>query len=68
MCQDEKKSVWDDEDEIRRMILEAEDNEVWRIEEADDSEGGPAPRLDLLKLRAKLDSGAAGSEAESSGN
>ncbi len=59
MSQDKRTSIWDDEDELRRMILEAEDNEIWRIEESDgDSEEAQAPNSNLLKLRMKLDSGA----------
>lgn len=33
-----EKNIWDDEDELRRMILEAEDNEIWQIEEAEEDE------------------------------
>lgn len=65
MSQDERTSIWDDEDELRRMILEAEDNEIWRIEESDgdgDGEDAQAPHSDLLKLRMKLDSGAAAAD------
>ena len=63
MSQDERTSIWDDEDELRRMILEAEDNEIWRIEESDgDDEDAQAPHSDLLKLRMKLDSGAAAAD------
>ena len=62
MGQDERTSIWDDEDELRRMILEAEDNEVWRIEAAEDDEendGGAFPDPAFLTLRAKLNSGGA---------
>ena len=63
MGQDERTSIWDDEDELRRMILEAEENEIWRIEESDgDDEDAQAPDSDLLKLRMKLDSGAAAAD------
>ena len=60
------KNVWDDEDELRRMILEAENAEIWQVEEIEDEdEPEAAPDLTalrLMQLRSRLDS-AAESEA-----
>lgn len=54
------KNVWDDEDELRRMILEAEDAEIWQLEEAEDEdEPEAAPdliALRLMQLRSRFDS------------
>lgn len=54
------KNVWDDEDELRRMILEAEDAEIWQLEEAEDEdEPEAAPDLTalrLMQLRSRFDS------------
>ena len=45
------KNVWDDEDELRRMILEAENAEIWQVEEAEDEdEPEAAPDLTALRL------------------
>lgn len=56
------KNIWDDEDELRRMILEAEDAEIWQLEEAEDEdESETAPdfaALRMLQLRSRMDSGA----------
>lgn len=54
------KNVWDDEDELRRMILEAENAEIWQVEEAEDEdEPEAAPDLTalrLMQLRSRFDS------------
>lgn len=54
------KNVWDDEDELRRMILEAENAEIWQVEEAEDEdEPESAPDLTalrLMQLRSRFDS------------
>lgn len=54
------KNVWDDEDELRRMILEAENAEIWQVEETEDEdEPEAAPDLTalrLMQLRSRFDS------------
>lgn len=54
------KNIWDDEDELRRMILEAEDAEIWQLEEAEDEdESETAPdfaALRMMQLRSRMDS------------
>ena len=54
------KNVWDDEDELRRMILEAENAEIWQVEETEDEdEPEAAPdlaALRLMQLRSRFDS------------
>lgn len=60
MEEETAKNIWDDEDELRRMILEAEDAEIWQLEEAEDEdESETAPdfaALRMMQLRSRMDS------------
>lgn len=60
----QERNIWDDEDELRRMILEAETAEIWQLEEADDEDedahdaAAGMTALRMLQLRSRMDSGA----------
>jgi len=60
------KNIWQDEDELRRMIIEAEENEFWRVEPADEiageADGNQAPfNAAAFRLRAWMNSAASDS-------
>ncbi len=66
MAGQDAKNIWQDEDELRRMIIEAEENEFWRVEPADEiageADGNRAPfNAAALRLRAWMNAAASDS-------
>lgn len=68
MAGEEKENIWQDEDELRRMMIEAEENEFWQVEPADeiaDEAGQPPLSAAALRLRAWMSSAAPDVEEKS---
>ena len=68
MAGEEKENIWQDEDELRRMMIEAEENEFWQVEPADESAeeaGQPPLSAAAFRLRAWMSSTAPDAEGES---
>lgn len=64
MAGEEKENIWQDEDELRRMMIEAEENEFWQVEPADEiaeEAGQPPLSAAALRLRAWMNASASDS-------